>query len=32
MVLSFKEKKDLANNLIEQGVLTREITRQTHLS
>jgi hypothetical protein len=32
MTLSFKEKKELAINLIEQGVPTREIARQTHLS
>jgi hypothetical protein len=32
MALSFKEKKELAINLIEQGVSTREIARQTHLS
>src|SRR4051812_12253614 len=32
MTLSFNEKKELAINLIEQGVSTREIARQTHLS
>jgi transposase len=32
MILSFKEKKELAINLIEQGVSTREIARQIHLS
>jgi transposase len=32
MILSFKEKKELAINLIEQGVSIREIARQTHLS
>ena len=32
MTLSFKEKKDLATNLIEQGISTREIAKQTHLS
>ena len=32
MTLSFKEKKDLAINLIEQGVSTRDIAKQAHLS
>jgi transposase len=32
MILSFKEKKELTINLIEQGVSIREIARQTHLS
>lgn len=30
--LSTKEKKDLAIELIEQGILTREIANQAHLS
>jgi hypothetical protein len=32
MTLSFKEKNDLAINLLEQGISSREIAKQTHLS